>query len=87
MVKAYLVSEISQFSSYYFGDDVPSMRTRRWRNENDNNEPQMQPTLSIFQTHGTLVGSRTQMYLTDEELHDAHLHILLNCNEVQPYIE
>ena len=63
------------------------MRTRRRRNENDNDEPQMQPTLSVFQTQGTPVGSRTQRYLTDEELQTVHLHILLNCNEVQPYIE
>jgi len=50
MAETYLVFEISQFSLYYFGDDVPSMRTRRRRNEDDNDEPQMQPTLSVFQT-------------------------------------
>jgi len=43
MAEAYLVFEISQFSSYYFGDDVPSMRRRRRCNEDDNNQPQMQP--------------------------------------------
>ena len=63
------------------------MRTRHQRNQDDNDEPQMQPTLSIFKTQGTPVGSRTQRYLTDEELHAVHLHILLNYNEVQPYIE
>ena len=47
----------------------------------------MQPTLLVFQTQGTPVGSRTQRYLTNEELHTAHLHFLLNCNEVQPYIK
>ena len=71
MAEAYLVFEISQFSPYYFGDDVPSTRTRRWRNEDDNDESQMQPTLLVFQTQGTPVGSRTQRYLTDEELHAA----------------
>ena len=87
MAEAYLVFEISQFSLYYFGDDVSSMRIRRRPNEDDNDKPQMQPTLSVFRTQGTPVGSRTQRYLTDEELHTAHLHILLNYNEVQPYIE
>ena len=76
MGEAYLVFEISQFSSYYFGDDVPSMCTRRRRNEDDNDEPQMQPSLSVFQTQGIPVGIRTQRYLTNEELHVAHLHIL-----------
>ena len=47
----------------------------------------MQPALSVFKSQGTPVESRTQRYLTDEELHVAHLHILLNYNEVQPYIE
>ena len=63
------------------------MCTRRWCNEDDNDKPQMLPTLSVFQTQGIPVGSRTQKYLTNEELHTAHLHILLNYNEVQPYIE
>ena len=87
MAEAYLVFEILQFSSYYFDDDVPSMRTRHQCNEDENDEQQMQPTLSVFQAEGAPVGSRTQRYLTDEELHAAHLHILLNCNELQPYIE
>ena len=39
MAEAYLVFEISQFSSYYFSYDVSSMRTRRRRNEDDNDEP------------------------------------------------
>jgi len=39
MAEAYLVFEILQFSSYYFGDDVPLMRTRHRRNEDDNDEP------------------------------------------------
>ena len=58
------------------------MRTRRRRKEDHNDEPQMQPTLSVFQTQGTPVGSRTQRYLIDEELYVAHFYILLNCNEV-----
>ena len=62
------------------------MRTRRRRNKEINVEPQGEPILSVFETKGTAVGSQTQRYLTDEEMNAAQLHILLNCNEVEPYI-
>jgi len=39
MAEAYLVFEISQFSSYYFSADVPSMRIRRQCTEDDNDQP------------------------------------------------
>ena len=87
MAEAYLVFEISQFSSFYFGANVPSMRTRRRRNEEINVESSGgEPMLSVFETKGTAVGSRTQRYLTNEEMNAAQLHIVLNCNEVEPYI-
>lgn len=62
------------------------MRTRRRRNEEINVEPGGEPILLVFQAKGTAVGSRTQRYLTDEEMNAAQLHIVLNCNEVEPYI-
>ena len=62
------------------------MRTRRRRNEEINVEPEGEPILSVFKTKGTVVGSRTQRYLTDEEMNATQLHILLNYNEVELYI-
>ena len=86
MAEAYLVFEISQFSSFYFGANVPSMRRRHRRNKEIIVEPRGEPILSVFETKGTAVGSRTQRYLTDQEINAVQLHILLNCNEVEPYI-
>ena len=86
MAEAYLVFEISQFSSFYFSANVPLMRTRHRRNEEINVEPEGEPILLVFETKGTAVESRTQRYLTDEEMNATQLHILLNCNEVEPYI-
>jgi len=49
-------------------------------------EPQGEPILSVFETKGTAVGNQTQRYLTNEEMNTTQLHILLNCNKVEPYI-
>ena len=66
---------------------MPSMCTRCQLNGNYNEQPQNQPTLLIFKTQETLMESRKHRYLTDKKLHATHLYILVNCDEVQPYIE
>ena len=87
MAEAYLVFEISRFSSFYFGvmclqcaQDVDEMRKSMW------NHQEGSQCCQFSKTKGTAVGSRTQRYLTDEEMNAAQLYIVLNCNEVEPYI-
>ena len=85
--EAYLYMETTYFCSYYFESHVPSMRTRNRRNEYDFHDEGFQPTLSIFEPQGRSIGKLDKRYLNEQEYKAAHLHILLNCVEVEPYIE
>ena len=85
MVHAYLAFEIKHFAEYYFQSslDSPSIGCNEGMQQP---EPQM-PTLSVFNRKGTPFGNRGRRYLTEAEYRVARLHILLNCGEVQPYLE
>ena len=86
ITEAYLEAERTFFASYYFGSNVPSMRSRHRRNEDDDEHINHFPTLSVFEPQGTTIGRERSRYLTDAEYVAAHLHVLLNCDEVKPYI-
>ena len=86
ITEAYLEAERTFFASYYFGSNVPSMRSRCRRNEDDDEHINHFPTLSVFAPQGTAIGRERSRYLTDAEYVAAHLHVLLNCDEVKPYI-
>ena len=45
------------------------------------------PTLSVFNRKGIPFENQGKRYLTEPEYHVACLHILLNRDEVQPYLE
>jgi hypothetical protein len=66
---------------------VQSLRNRVGRNDDGGQDDIVQHTLSIFNHSGRFAGNRKSRYLDDKELDAAHLHILLNCEEVQPFIE
>ena len=85
MVHAYLAFEIKHFAEYYFQSslDSPSIG----RNEGMQQLESQMPTLSVFNRKGTPFGNRGRRYLTEAEYRVARLHILLNCGEVQPYLE
>ena len=85
--EAYLYMETTYFCSYYFESHVPSMRTRCRQNEYELHDEGVQPTLSIFEPQGRSAGKPGKRYLNEQEYKAAHLHILLNCVEVEPYIE
>lgn len=77
--EAYLLQETSYFSSHYFvspicvGEGV--------------HEDHIEPTLSIFKSYGQTTGKYKERWLSDKEKSVAQLHVLLNCNEVKPFIE
>lgn len=85
--EAYLCQETAYFYSYYFEENIPSMRSRSMRNEFEIQQDAIPQTLSVFRQQGHLAGKKRQQYIRDEEVAAAHLHILLNCDEVCPYIE
>jgi len=62
------------------------MHTRCRRNEGDDEHINHFPTLSVFAPQGTAIGKERSRYLTDAEYVVAHLHVLLNCEEVKPYL-
>ncbi|GLT25890.1 hypothetical protein SLA2020_009910 [Shorea laevis] len=82
IVEAYILNEITQFCSRYFGDDVETS----W------NKPPMNfvgvslhrnTEFSIFASPRHSIGSHSQTrYLTIQEMHVAKLYVLLNCREV-----
>ena len=86
---AYLVEETSSFCAHYF---EPYVNTRHrkvprnvqiFRDENQEHEG----LLSIFKHPGRAFGKEKFRYLNAEEYHAARTYILLNCEEVKPYIE
>ena len=86
---AYLVEETSSFCAHYF---EPYVNTRHrkvpqndvgYRDEIEEHEGM----LSIFKHVGRSFGKEQFRYLTPEEYHAARTYILLNCEEVKPYIE
>ena len=87
IIEAYPEAERTFFASYYFDSNVPSMCTRYKRNGDDDEHINHFPTLSVFAPQGTAIGRERSRYLTDAEYVAAHLHVLLNCDKVKPYIE
>jgi len=79
-------AERTLFASDYFSSNVPSMRTRCRRNEDGDEHNNYFPILSMFELQGTAIGRERSRYLTYDEYIAAHLHVLLNCDEVKLYI-
>nr|GMD28243.1 uncharacterized protein LOC109179592 [Ipomoea batatas] len=85
---AYLVEEASSFCSYYFDDHVSTKHRNVPRNA-DSTEyvDEQEETLSIFKYPGRAFGKSKARYMTDEEFKAAQTYVLLNCSEVEPFIE
>ena len=86
IIEAYLEAERTFFASYYFNSNEPSMRTRCRRNEGDDEHINHFLTLSVFAPQRTAIGKERSRYLTDAKYVAGHLHVLLNCDEIKPYI-
>ena len=85
--EAYLAQETVHFCSYYFEPDVQSRRTRVGRNEYLGDDEMIEQCGSIFNLSGRPSGACKRRYLNDDEYKAARLYVLLNCTEVEPYIE
>lgn len=84
---AYLVEETSTFASYYYPSDIPSRRTRVPRNDDGGEGCSINPTFSIFNYPGRPAGRCISCFLEEREMKAAHLYVLLNCPEVEPYLK
>ncbi|XP_058774567.1 uncharacterized protein LOC131648855 [Vicia villosa] len=80
----YLHRETSHFCSHYFNHMMLIPRITR----NEVNVPERsQFTLSIFGLPGRSSGKTNVQWMTEKELQSAHVHVLIICVEVKPYIE
>ena len=82
---SYLHRETTHFCSHYFNNFMLSP-------QNSRNEMQIESQgcpymLSIFNQSGRHFGKELTHWLTDAELRSVHVHVLINCSEVKPYLE
>ena len=86
---AYLVEEASAFCAHYFEPHVPTRHRKVPRNLDfqTNEHGEFDGNLSIFIHPGRSMGRGRSRFMDEEEYRAAHKYILLNCSEVQPYIE
>ncbi|CAK8578926.1 unnamed protein product [Lathyrus sativus] len=80
----YLHQESSQFCSHYFNHMMLIPRIIR---NKVNFIERSTFTLSVFGLPGRSSGKTNVHWLIEKELQSAHVHILINCVEVKPYIE
>jgi hypothetical protein len=85
IIESYLIEEISQFCSYYFESKVQPYNFSTGRNGDE--DDLVQSVFSIFNFPGRFVGECQSQFLEDREFTAAINHILINCDEIQPYIE
>ena len=81
------MEETSTFASYYYPPEVQSRRTRLPRNDDGGEGCSSTPPLSIFNYIGRPSGKCTSFILDDKDMKVAHLYVLLNCPEVEPFLE
>ena len=86
ITEVYLEAERTLFASYYLVSNVPSRHTRCRRNEDVEKHNNHFSTLFVFELQGITIGGEGSMYLTNVEYIAAHLHVLLNYDDVKPYI-
>ena len=86
MMMAYLIFEIKTFGSHYFDPKLPAMMPTIPRNDvqHDSCTP---ITFDVFHSKGSTFGRARKRHLTLVEYNAVHLHVLLNCKEVQLYVQ
>ncbi|KAK2455160.1 hypothetical protein QL285_002640 [Trifolium repens] len=81
---SYLHHETIHFCSHYFKDTLTG---RSGRNE-PGSESFIHPlNLSVFNLSGRQAGAENVFFPGERVLKAAHVHVLINCTEVQPYLE
>lgn len=84
-----MAQEISYFASHYFESDVLSSNNRAGRNDDLVKNNATQSTLSVFNLSGRSYGKKNGniRWLDDKEVAAAQLHVLINCDEVKPFLK
>ena len=85
--EAYLIDEITNFASHYFGDDVQTIWNRVPRND-DGGLRNVDGCLSIFSYPGKKLSKRFyKRQLSHAEMQIAHNYVIFNCQELKSYLE
>jgi len=84
--EAYLMAESTQFFSHYFEPHVMSRHHNVSRNDDGGVMKDAEENLSIFTHPGRLSGEAKKRDLSLEEIKAAQTYILLNCQEVEPFV-
>ncbi|KAH0679486.1 hypothetical protein KY284_020571 [Solanum tuberosum] len=85
VVQGHIRRETGDFYSYFFCDDVSCRINRPNRNDEGDIDP-LFPPISIFNQNDRGSKKRGKRGFTDMEMQSAKTHILLNCPEIQPYV-
>ena len=85
MAQARIAEECSALCSMYLSG-LNTKLNRIGRNDMDKDQSSSF-MLSIFQNKGIPMGKRTFKKLSHVDLEQAQLYLLMNCPEVQPFIE
>lgn len=81
---AYLHRETIHFCSHYFTNFMLTPTNNR--NEIEIESERHPLALSVFCLPGRHAGKERTHWLTGEEWKSAHVHVLINCAEVSPYL-
>ena len=81
------MEEASNFCSYYFEPHLYTKSRRVPRNDDGGDVEEVKGTLSIFKHLIRAFGQMKKMRLSYIEYEAAQTYILLNCDEIQPYIK
>lgn len=84
IANAYLIEEISTFSSFYFEYHVPTKLKAFARNEVADECDE--DVISVFRQVGQPFGKSKSRFLDDQEYKAATIYLLLNCAEIEQYI-
>ncbi|KAM3249472.1 hypothetical protein P3L10_011242 [Capsicum annuum] len=84
--EAYLMMESTQLFSHYFEPHVMSRNHNVDRNDDGGVVEDLKGNLSIFSHPGRLWGEANKRDLILDEIKAAQTYILLNCEEVEPFV-
>ena len=87
IANAYLIEETSMFCSHYFEPHVRTKMNDAPRNDGGGDAESFEGNLSIFMSAGQSSGKGISRRLSDEEYAAARIYVLLNCVEIEEYVE
>jgi len=84
--EAYILEEISNFASMYFHPKLQTRCTQVPQND-DGGHHMVNQCLSIFKYPYRSIGSGSNRFLTEVEVQIAETYVLVNCKEIEPFLQ